>query len=60
MHIDMSATGFVKEEIFFMGLALSQSKACVSFHFTANNLDYYERIFLRTLVNAKVGYYFRN
>ena len=60
MHINLSATGLKKEEVLFIGMAISISKSCISIHLSANNLDYYERIFLRTLVNAKVAYHFRN
>lgn len=60
MHIDVSCTSLRKEEVLFIGMALKQSKACVSIHLSANNLSYYERMFLRTLVDARVSYYFRN
>ena len=43
-----------------MGMALQKSKSCIGMHVSGNNLDYYERVFLRTLINAKVGYHFRN
>lgn len=60
MHINLSATGLRKEEVLFIGMAISISSSCISIHLSANQLDYYERIFLRTLVNAKVAYHFRN
>jgi hypothetical protein len=60
MHLDLSGTGLKKEEILFIGMAVSTAKSCISIHLSGNNLDYYERIFLRTLVNAKVSYHFRN
>lgn len=60
MHINLSATGLKKEEVLFIGMAISISSSCISIHLSANNIDYYERIFLRTLVNAKVAYHFRN
>jgi len=41
-------------------MALMKAKSTISMHVSANNLDYYERIFLRTLINARVGYHFRN
>ena len=59
-HYDLSATGLKKEEVLFVGMALQKAKSCIGMHLSANNLDYYERIFLRTLINAKVGYHFRN
>ena len=60
MHVDLSSTGLKKEEVLFIGMAISSSKSCISLHLSANNMDYYERIFMRTLVNAKVSYHFRN
>jgi hypothetical protein len=60
VHVDLSGTGLKKEEILFIGMAVSTAKSCISLHLSGNNLDYYERIFLRTLVNAKVAYHFRN
>lgn len=59
-HYDLTATGLKKEEVLFMGMALQKSRSCIGMHLSANNLDYYERIFLRTLINAKVAYHFRN
>lgn len=41
-------------------MAVSSSKSCLGLHLSANGLDYYERIFLRTLANATVSYHFRN
>lgn len=60
MHLDLCGTGLKKEEVLFIGMALSTAKSCIALHLTGNNLDYYERIFMRTLVNAKVSYHFRN
>lgn len=60
MHLDISATGMKKEEVLFVGMAIKHSSACVSVHLSANNLDYYERIFLRTLIGARTVYHFRN
>ena len=60
MHLDLSGCGLKKEEVMFLGMALSKSYSCISLHMSANNLDYYERIFLRTLVKAEVSYHFRN
>jgi hypothetical protein len=34
------------------------SKCMLSLHLSGNNLPYYDRIFLRTLVAAKVGFKF--
>jgi hypothetical protein len=52
MHVDVAGSGLKKEEVLFIGMAVSSSKSCIALHLSANNLDYYERIFLRTLVNA--------
>lgn len=60
MHIDVSCAALKKQEVIFVGMALRQAKACVGIHLSANNLDYYERIFLRTLTNARVNAHFRN
>ena len=60
MHMDLTSTGLRKEEVLFIGMAVSSSKSCIGLHLSANNLDYYERIYLRTLTNAKVAYHFRN
>ena len=60
MHLDISGTGLKKEEVMFLGMAVSISKSCIALHLSANNLDYYERIFLRTLISAQVSYHFRN
>jgi hypothetical protein len=60
MHIDLSCTGLRKEEVLFLGMAISSSKSCLGIHLSANNLDYYERIFLRTLADAQVHSHFRN
>jgi hypothetical protein len=46
--------------VLFIGMAVSASSSCLAIHMSANGLDYYERIFLRTLANAKVAYHFRN
>jgi len=60
MHIDISSTGLKKEEVLFIGMSLKNSKSVVALHLSLNALDYYERIFLRTLVDANVAYHFRN
>ena len=60
MHLDITGTGLKTEEILFIGMAMSTSKSAIAVHLSANNLDYYQRIYLRTLVDAKVAYHFRN
>jgi hypothetical protein len=56
MHVDITKTGLKKEEVLFIGLALTMSKTMLSLHMSANDLPYYDRIFLRSLMAAKVGY----
>ena len=58
--MDLSATGMRKEEVIFVGMSIKHASAVVSIHLSANNLDYYERIFLRTLVGARTAHHFRN
>lgn len=60
MHINVTCTGLKKEEVIFLGFALAPSKSLVAIHMSANDLDYYERVFIRTCINAKVLYHFRN
>lgn len=60
VHIDLTSTGLRPEEVIFIGMALSHSKSCMGIHLSANRLGYYERIFLRTLIDAKVQYHFKN
>jgi len=60
MHIDISSTGLKKEEVLFVGMSLKNSKSVVALHLSLNALDYYERIFLRTLADARVAHHFRN
>ena len=40
----------------FIGLAINQSKTLLSIHLTAQKLPYYERIFLRSILAARVGF----
>jgi hypothetical protein len=60
MHLDLSKTNLKREEVLFIGLSLSTSKTLLSVHLTANELPYYERIFLRSTIAARVGFEFRN
>jgi hypothetical protein len=41
-------------------MALPVSKSCISLHLSANDFSYYDRVFLRTLINAKLSYKFKN
>jgi len=56
MHVDVTTTGLKREEVLFLGLALSMSKTMLALHLDGNELQYYDRIFLRTLVAARVGF----
>lgn len=60
MHLDITNTNLKREEIMFIGLAVSQSKTLLSIHLTAQKLPYYERIFLRSIMAARVGYQQKN
>lgn len=60
MHLDLSKTNLKREEVLFIGLSLSTSKTILSMHLTANELPYYERIFLRSVIAARCGFEFRN
>lgn len=54
VHIDLTSTGLRPEEVIFIGMTLPLSKSCMGLHLSANRLGYYERIFLRTLIDARV------
>lgn len=55
MHVDLSMCGLAKEEVIFIGMALAESRSMLALHLSGNMLEYYERIFLRTLLDAKVA-----
>ena len=59
LHIDITSTNLKKEEIIFIGLSLPISKTLLSCHLTAQKLPYYERIFLRAAIAARVGFQYR-
>jgi len=44
----------------FIGLAIPVSKTLLSIHLTATKLPYYERIFLRAIIAARVVYQPKN
>jgi hypothetical protein len=44
----------------FIILAMSTSKNFLSLHLTANDLPYYERVFIRSIIAAKVQFAFKN
>ena len=60
MHVDLTHTGLKKEETIFIGMTLPVSKSIISLHLSFNGLGYYDRVFLRTLINAKLVYKFKN
>lgn len=60
VHVDLTNTGLRPEEVIFIGMTLPLSKSCMGIHLSANRLGYYERVFLRTLIDAKVQYHFKN
>jgi hypothetical protein len=60
MHVDLTHTGLKKEETIFVGMTLPVSKSVIALHLSFNGLGYYDRVFLRTLINAKLVYKFKN
>lgn len=54
LHADVSVNGFKREETMFIVLAMSTSKNFLALHITGNELPYYERIFMRSLIAARV------
>ena len=43
----------------FIGLSLSTSRVLVSLHLSGATLPYYERVFLRSVIAARVGFKFK-
>ena len=60
MHLDISNTNLKKEEIMFIGLSVPTSKTLLSIHLTSDRLPYYERVFLRAVLNARVAFRKKN
>ena len=56
MHLDITNTNLKREELLFIGLSLTMSKTLLSCHLTAQKLPYYERIYLRASIAARVGF----
>ena len=56
MHLNIAHTNLKREEVMFIALALSTAKTLIALHMTAQGLPYYERIFVRAMVSARVGY----
>ena len=56
MHLNIAHTNLKREEVMFIALALSTAKTLLALHMTSQGLPYYERIFVRAMVAARVGY----
>lgn len=54
LHCIISQCGLKREEVMFIVLSMSISKNFLSLHITANDLPYYERVFLRAIIAARV------
>ena len=59
MHFNIAQTNLKREEVMFIVLALSLAGCLLSLHITAASLPYYERIFLRSVIAARVGFQYR-
>ena len=60
MHLDITNCNMKKEELIFIGLAVPTSRTLTSIHMTAQKLPYYDRIFLRAILAARVDFQFKN
>ena len=56
MHLDITNTNLKREEIMFIGLSVPVSKTLLSIHLTAAKMPYYERVFLRSVISARVAF----
>ena len=52
MHLDISSTQLLKEEVLFIAQNLKDNTRLVSIHLSGNYLDNYSRTYLRTYLNA--------
>lgn len=59
-HVDLTRVGFKREEVIFLGMACRQSETLQSIHMTANEIPYYDRVFLRAVMAARVDYSFKS
>ena len=59
-HLNIAHTNLKREEMVFIGLSLSTSKVLVSLHLSGATLPYYERVFLRSVIAARVGFKFKS
>ena len=55
-HLDITNTNLKREEIMFIGFSVPLSKTLLSIHLTAQRLPYYERVFLRAAIAARVNF----
>ena len=55
MHLDLTETKLAREEIVFLGMSLHHSKSLIGIHLSMNDFHYYDRLFLRVLMNSKVA-----
>lgn len=60
LHADLSQCNFTRQETMFIVICMSSSKSFLSLHISKNELPYYERIFLRTVIAAKVNFSSKN
>ena len=56
LHCDLTQSGFKREECMFIIIAMSLSKSFLALHLTGNDLSYYERVFMRSLISARVQF----
>ena len=59
-HIDVAHCGLGREDVTFICIALSTSKAMLSLHITSPGLTYYDRVYIRSVISARVSFQFRN
>ena len=54
LHLNVANCQFKREEVMFIAMAMSTSKTFLSLHLTGNELSYYDRVFLRSVICARV------
>ena len=59
VHLNIANTNLKREEVLFIGLSLSLSQTLQCLHLASSTLPYYERIFLRAIISARVNHRFR-
>ena len=50
-HVNLEETELTKEELLFLGTSMKHAKVLQALHLTLTGLNYYDRIFLRILMN---------